>query len=45
MEVIEGPLKRTGATGPILSLYISGDPESNLIEGAVEEAVSPREEG
>ncbi|MBD3670642.1 MAG: VOC family protein [Gammaproteobacteria bacterium] len=33
VEIIEGPVKRTGATGPILSFYIR-DPDSNLIEVA-----------
>jgi catechol 2,3-dioxygenase-like lactoylglutathione lyase family enzyme len=31
VEVIEGPVKRTGATGPILSVYCH-DPDMNLIE-------------
>ena len=31
VDVIEGPVPRTGATGPILSLYIR-DPDGNLIE-------------
>lgn len=33
VPVIEGPVRRTGATGPILSLYIR-DPDGNLIEVA-----------
>ena len=31
VAVIEGPVRRTGATGPILSVYIR-DPDGNLIE-------------
>ncbi len=31
VNVIEGPVKRTGATGPILSIYLR-DPDGNLIE-------------
>lgn len=31
VNIIEGPVKRTGATGPILSVYIR-DPDLNLIE-------------
>ena len=31
IQVIEGPVKRTGAVGPIISLYIR-DPDGNLIE-------------
>ncbi len=31
VKVIEGPVKRTGATGPILSIYLR-DPDGNLIE-------------
>lgn len=31
IAVIEGPVPRTGATGPILSIYIR-DPDGNLIE-------------
>ena len=31
VEVLEGPVKRTGAKGPILSIYLR-DPDGNLIE-------------
>ena len=31
MKVLEGPVPRTGATGPIISIYIR-DPDDNLIE-------------
>lgn len=33
VEVIEGPVERTGATGPIVSVYFR-DPDGNLIEVA-----------
>lgn len=31
VDILEGPVARTGATGPIMSLYIR-DPDENLIE-------------
>jgi catechol 2,3-dioxygenase-like lactoylglutathione lyase family enzyme len=31
VEIIEGPVKRTGAMGPIVSIYFR-DPDGNLIE-------------
>ncbi len=33
VEIIEGPVQRTGATGPIVSFYFR-DPDQNLIEVA-----------
>ena len=31
IPIIEGPIERTGASGPIMSIYIR-DPEGNLLE-------------
>ena len=31
VEIVDGPVRRTGAQGPIMSVYIR-DPDSNLIE-------------
>lgn len=31
IEIIEGPVKRTGAVGPIASIYLR-DPDGNLVE-------------
>jgi len=38
VEIIEGPVRRTGATGPIMSVYFR-DPDGNLLEvsGRLEE--------
>ncbi len=33
VEVIEGPVARTGATGPLISIYFR-DPDGNLVEVA-----------
>jgi catechol 2,3-dioxygenase-like lactoylglutathione lyase family enzyme len=33
VKIIEGPVARTGATGPIISFYFR-DPDQNLIEVA-----------
>ena len=37
VTVEEGPVRRTGATGPILSIYVR-DPDGNLIEISVPDA-------
>ena len=39
VTIEEGPVQRSGAMGPITSLYIR-DPDGNLIEIAVEDATS-----
>ncbi|MDO7869599.1 VOC family protein [Nocardioides jiangxiensis] len=31
IAIVEGPVERTGATGPILSVYVR-DPDANLVE-------------
>ena len=31
LDVVEGPVERTGATGTILSVYVR-DPDGNLVE-------------
>jgi catechol 2,3-dioxygenase-like lactoylglutathione lyase family enzyme len=31
VEIVQGPVRRTGATGPILSVYVR-DPDKNLLE-------------
>lgn len=41
-EIIEGPVRRTGATGPILSVYIR-DPDGNLVEIANQLAVNDQD--
>lgn len=37
VDVIEGPVARTGAQGPITSIYMR-DPDENLIEVSVQDA-------
>ena len=37
LEIIEGPVNRTGATGSMLSVYVR-DPDQNLVEIATYEA-------
>lgn len=37
VDIIEGPVARTGAQGPITSVYVR-DPDDNLIEISVQEA-------
>ncbi len=37
VEIEDGPVARTGATGPILSVYIR-DPDQNLVEISVQQA-------
>ena len=39
VHVLEGPVMRTGATGPILSVYFR-DPDENLIEVSVYEVIT-----
>ena len=40
IEVIEGPVMRTGATGPLRSIYVT-DPDGNLVELANPAEASP----
>jgi catechol 2,3-dioxygenase-like lactoylglutathione lyase family enzyme len=40
VPIIEGPVTRTGATGPIRSVYVR-DPDNNLVEIANVEPISP----
>ncbi|WCN39180.1 VOC family protein [Aneurinibacillus uraniidurans] len=42
VEIIEGPVKRTGAVGPIESVYIR-DPDENLIEISSYEVLEERD--
>ncbi len=40
VEIVEGPVEKTGALGPILSVYFN-DPDGNLIEVAAYERDAP----
>ena len=40
VSLIEGPIQRTGAVGPIRSVYFR-DPDANLIEVSVYESTRP----
>ncbi|MGD2185407.1 MAG: VOC family protein [Desulfobacterales bacterium] len=44
VKIIEGPLERTGATGPTTSIYIR-DPDQNLIEISVYNQEIPQKKG
>ena len=44
IEIVEGPVRRTGATGPIISVYFR-DPDSNLIEVSSYAEAQPRRRG
>jgi len=44
VKIIEGPVQRTGAMGPMMSIYIR-DPDQNLIEIAVYNQETPKKKG
>ena len=44
VKIIEGPVQRTGAIGPMTSIYIR-DPDQNLIEIAVYNQETPKKNG